>query len=84
VRFINLDGKAPGEPWRIKAKALSDQLDASATKAARDKLIDDNSDVWGELKPWLLNLSNGKCWFTEAHDTFSHWDIEHYRPKKVS
>ena len=37
-----------------------------------------------ELKPWLLALSNGKCWFSEARDSFSHWDIEHYRPKKTA
>jgi len=84
VRFINLEGKEPDEPWRIKAKALSDQLDAATTKAERDKLIDDNSAVWGELKPWLLGFSKGKCWFSEARDTFNHWDVEHYRPKKVS
>ena len=37
-----------------------------------------------ELKPWLLALSNGKCWFSEARGSFSHWDIEHYRPKKTA
>lgn len=84
MRFINLDGKEPDEHWCKKAKALSDQLDAAGTKATRDKLIKDNSAVWGELKPWLLELSKGKCWFSEAHDSFSHWDVEHYRPKTVS
>jgi len=37
-----------------------------------------------ELKPWLLALSNGKCWFSEARGSFSHWVIEHYRPKKTA
>jgi uncharacterized protein (TIGR02646 family) len=84
VRFIKLDGKEPNEPWRDKAKALSDRLDAAGTKAERDKIIEDNSAVWGQLKPWLLELSKGKCWFSEARDSFSHWDIEHYRPKKAA
>jgi hypothetical protein len=56
-------------------------LDAAETKAARDAIIEKNSAVWGELKPWLLGLSKGKCWFSEARDSFSHWDVEHYRPK---
>jgi hypothetical protein len=84
VRFINVAGTTPSQAWQDKAKALSDLLDAAQTKAERDKIIDDNSAVWGELKPWLLELSKGKCWFSEARDYFCHWDIEHYRPKKVA
>ncbi len=84
MRFINLDGKRPNKAWLAKAKALSDRLDAAGTKAARDKLIEDNSAVWSELKPWLLKISKGKCWFSEARDSFSHWDVEHYRPKKAT
>lgn len=38
---------------------------------------------WGKLKPWLLALSEGKCWFTEARDIASHLDVEHFRPKKT-
>jgi len=84
MRFINLDGEEPDKAWQMKAKALTDQLDAATTKAERDKIIGDNSAVWGELKPWLLERSERKCWFSEARDCFSHWDVEHYRPKKTS
>ncbi len=48
----------------------------------RDKIIDDNSKTWGKLKDWLLKFSHGKCWFSEAKDSYSHWDVEHFRPKK--
>jgi uncharacterized protein (TIGR02646 family) len=82
VRFIDLDGKEPSQAWRDKAKAVSDRLDNAATKAERDKIIDENSALWSELKDWLVQLSGGKCWFSEARDVFSHWDVEHYRPKK--
>jgi hypothetical protein len=84
MRFIDLDKNQPTEAWLLKAKALSDQLDAATTKAERDKLIDDHGDIWGELKPWLLEVSQGKCWFSESRDSFSHWDVEHYRPKKAA
>lgn len=50
----------------------------------RNKLIDDNSQHWGKLKPWLLALSGGKCWFSEARDVYSHLDVEHFRPKKAA
>lgn len=50
----------------------------------RNKYIDSKSAHWGKLKPWLLALSHGKCWFTEGRDICSHKDVEHYRPKKES
>jgi len=84
VRFINLDGKEPDEVWRREAKTICDQLETAQTKSERDKIIDDHSALWGDLKPWLLELSKGKCWFSEARDSFSHWDVEHYRPKKTA
>lgn len=74
--------KAPNKEWLEKAKRLSEKLDAAATKQERDKIIDDNSRLWGELKEWLMSFSHGKCWFSEAKDTFSHMDVEHFRPKK--
>lgn len=56
---------------------------AAATKIdARNKIITDNGSHWGKLKPWLLALSHGKCWFSETKDNFSHYEIEHFRPKK--
>jgi len=74
--------EAPSQDWLEKAKKLSEKLNAAASKQERDKIIDGNSKLWGKLKDWLLRFSNGKCWFSEAKDTFSHMDVEHFRPKK--
>ena len=82
MRHIPLRDQEPDAAWLIKASRLLDELKAAHDAAARDKIIDDNSAVWGELKQWLLHLSHQKCWFSEAQDGFSHWDVEHYRPKK--
>lgn len=49
---------------------------------SRNKFMDDHSSHWTKLKPWLLHLSNGKCWFSEVRDLYSHYDVEHFRPKK--
>lgn len=84
MRFISAGEDEPPGEWLAKAKMLSDSLDAAGDRATRDKIIDDNSALWGELKAWLGKLSKGKCWFSEARDVFSHWDIEHYRPKKIA
>ena len=44
--------------------------------------IDANSGVWGEIKNELLEMSHGKCWYSEAPDAVSDWHVDHFRPKK--
>jgi hypothetical protein len=82
MRHIPLRDQEPDAAWLAKANRLLDELKAAPDTAARNKIIDDNCAVWGELKDWLLRLSHQKCWFSEAKDGFSHWEVEHYRPKK--
>lgn len=82
MRHIPLNDNAPDAAWRKKADDLLAKLKAAPDSAARKKIIDDNAKVWGDLKQWLLGLSHDKCWFSEAKDCFSHWDVEHFRPKK--
>jgi uncharacterized protein (TIGR02646 family) len=82
VRHISFEGVEPDPEWLAKAEAILDALKAAKDRAARNQIIDDNAMVWGELKNWLLGLSHQKCWFSEARDCYSHWDVEHFRPKK--
>ncbi|MBI5029247.1 MAG: hypothetical protein HZB51_01870 [Chloroflexi bacterium] len=84
MRYIPLKDHQPDQAWIDKANHLIDALRVAPDSEARKKIIDAdaNKRVWGELKGWLLSLSHHKCWFSEAKDCFSHWDVEHYRPKK--
>lgn len=82
MRHIALREQKPDPDWEKKAAALLSKLRAAADATARNIIIDNNKALWGELKEWLLSLSHGKCWFSEAKDCFSHWEVEHYRPKK--
>ena len=85
--MIHIDypnGQKPSEEWISKAQALTDRLKAAKNKMERDKIIDDNTNVWGdtEIKNWLETYSHGKCWFSEARGLCFHWHVEHFRPKK--
>jgi uncharacterized protein (TIGR02646 family) len=84
VRYIRLTTPPPSQDWIDKANGLLEQLKGVPDTAERNAIIDRNASVWGELKPWLLSISHGKCWFSEAKDCFNHWDVEHYRPKKLA
>ncbi|TQM92383.1 hypothetical protein [Roseinatronobacter monicus] len=88
------DTDIPGwEPWTQvqwddwlarSAQLLNDMaaFETAGDREARNALIDANRKHWGDLKPWMLALSGGKCWFSETRDLYSHYDVEHFRPKK--
>ena len=77
--------KMQWDAWLIKSAQLITELatlDAAGRRDERNALIDANSAHWGALKEWLLALSAGKCWFSEVRELYSHYDVEHFRPKK--
>lgn len=79
--------QADWDAWQLESSRLIGELtklDAAGKIKERNELIDQNGGHWGKLKPWLLALSGGKCWFTEARDIASHLDVEHFRPKKAA
>jgi len=59
-----------------------ERLDTAGDVKGRNQFIDDHSAHWGQLKAWLKALSKGKCWFSEVKELYSHYDVEHFRPKK--
>ena len=77
--------QARWDAWLAKSKQLVAEmaaLEAAGKRDERNALIDANSGHWGALKDWLLALSGGKCWFSEVRHPYSHYDVEHFRPKK--
>ena len=63
-------------------KSQMQELHSDSKIKERNEYIDSNSAHWGELKEWLKVLSKGKCWFSEVRELYSHYDVEHFRPKK--
>jgi uncharacterized protein (TIGR02646 family) len=73
------------DAWLTKSKQLVADLaalEAAGKRDERNALIDANREHWSDLKGWLLALSAGKCWFAEVRELYSHYDVEHFRPKK--
>ncbi|MEO0556386.1 MAG: hypothetical protein AAF149_24600 [Bacteroidota bacterium] len=65
-----------------RAKKLTEDLLNASDTAAQNKIIDDNQGMWGELKDFLLGISQNKCWYSEARDSYAHYHVDHFRPKK--
>jgi uncharacterized protein (TIGR02646 family) len=95
VNTAAIDKVPEFEPWTLEQwiKWLSDSkehydhiatLHQCGNIRTRNDYIDLKAAHWGSLKPWLRALSYGKCWFSETKDIFSHYHVEHFRPKKMA
>lgn len=81
MRWIDLSKYSPKPEWLKKAKQVTELLKAASSRKKRKEIIDDNCDLWKEIKKELLKLSNDKCWYTEAKELVSHYHVDHFRPK---
>ncbi len=82
--MIHINNKAipPNAKWIKKAKDLTDALKAAANSVDRGLIISKNHRIWGLLKATLKTISYGKCWYSEARDIYSHYHVDHFRPKE--
>lgn len=82
--YIFQDESKIPEAWLTKVAALKAALEALPTAEERKAYIEGKQAVWGEIKSILLEMSHGKCWYSEAPDAVSDWHVDHFRPKSRS
>jgi len=80
--FIFQDESKIPPAWLTKVARLQAELEALPNTEARKDFIEKHKSVWGEIKNQLLEMSHGKCWYSEAPDSVSDWHVDHFRPKK--
>lgn len=81
--YIDIKKLQPSKAWADKSALLTEELKKyKDDKVKRDEIIDKNRKVWKDLKGDLKKLSYGKCWYSEARDIYSHYHVDHFRPKK--
>lgn len=70
------------EEWKEKAE---EHLANIRNLSSKDRSTYwSKNNFWGELYASLSELSGNKCWYSEAPESSSEWEIEHYRPKAKS
>lgn len=79
---VNLIGFQPNAQWLLQAQGLTQQLLNLPTIAEKNQLIDDNRAFWGQIKNELP--FRDKCWYSEAKESVSIYEIEHFRPIKAT
>ncbi|TAJ64226.1 hypothetical protein [Brevundimonas sp.] len=63
------------------AKKAQEELAKITDPKARKAFIDANGSVWTAFRPFLREMSHGKCWYSEAKEVVSRYDVDHFRPK---
>ena len=61
-------------------KEAAAALDAIEDKNARKAFIEENYDKWSAIREFLSNMSHNKCWYSEARECVSRYQVDHYRP----
>jgi hypothetical protein len=82
--FDSLEGNKEGsfDEWLERAEHCLNDI-RPMNNSERSKYWSRNN-IWRDLYPALSKLSGHKCWYSEAPENSSEWEIEHYRPKAES
>ena len=69
-------------PDEVKAalKAAAAELDAIADADKRKAHIKANCGKWSAVRDYLSGMSYGKCWYSEAREAVSRYQVDHFRP----
>ncbi len=82
--YVKRDLTKVDEKVLAAAAAATAALDAITDEAARGAFIKANSGVWTAFRPALLEMSHRKCWYSEAFEAVSRYDVDHFRPKGIA
>ena len=85
MRYINIEklaGSKEVQEFEQLAKGYLQQMQGMSP-TERKAFIKDNVD-WNTLQALMYNLSEGKCWYSEAPPGAGDYEIDHFRPKNRS
>lgn len=68
--------------WTIKTTQFLVAMKNATTKLERDDIIDKHHGYWKVFKNQLKAISHNKCWYSETRNPYSHYHVDHFRPKK--
>jgi len=74
------------DEWVEKSNGIIDLLKAEPDSQKRKVIIKKNAKHWRNvgLLRFLKDLSNKKCWYTEAKFAAEYPQVEHFRPKSCA
>ncbi|MDT9002328.1 hypothetical protein RQP53_23810 [Paucibacter sp. APW11] len=56
------------------------ELEAISDEKERKAFIEKNCEAWSPLRKYLGSMSHEKCWYSEASERVSRYEVDHFRP----
>lgn len=78
--YVHRDWSRVPQKKLDQLKTLSEELEKLEGKEAKKAFIKANSAAWSEVRGELQAMSFDKCWYTEAKETVSRYQTDHFRP----
>jgi hypothetical protein len=78
--YVHRDWGVIPEPIKDALTAAAQALDAIKDQDARQRYIKDNAEKWAAVREYLNSMSHNKCWYSEAKERVSRYQVDHYRP----
>ena len=79
---IDINNNPPPQEWIDRADTITAQLLQAESCETRNSIIDNNENLWRELREYLSSLSHRKCWYSESINDGAYCHVDHFRPKK--
>ncbi|MBC73226.1 MAG: hypothetical protein CMH47_13365 [Muricauda sp.] len=70
------------QKWSDKSAELLQAMENTENVEERNKIIDKHHRYWKLFKSLLKSISYNKCWYSETRNPYSHYHVDHFRPKK--
>lgn len=78
--YVHRDWETVPEELKADLRQATEELDALADLEQRKAYIDGNRKRWAAVRAYLSGMSHGKCWYSEARESVSRYQVDHFRP----
>ena len=78
--YVHRDWAAIPQHLKDALKAAADELEAIADPQERKAYIAANAPKWSAVRDYLGGMSHNKCWYSEAKERVSRYQVDHFRP----
>lgn len=78
--YVHRNWELVPEQLRNDLKKAAAELDAIHDADARKAYIKANQGKWSAVREYLGSMSHHKCWYSEAPESVSRYQVDHFRP----
>jgi hypothetical protein len=78
--YVHRDWDTVPEELKASLRQATVELDALTDIEQRKAYINANREKWAAVRAYLSGMSHGKCWYSEARESVSRYQVDHFRP----